>query len=66
MAGAWIPTSERLPPVDTKVLAYAPDFRYRNLIAIWDGKYWRRPGQFSGTIVPVEHWQPIPAPPVPA
>jgi len=76
---AWIPVTERLPPVDEKVLytcfieGDGPENYFTDVNAgYWDGKARNLPGNpamkydDSNHWMPCSHWMPLPAPPTDA
>ena len=76
---AWIPVTERLPPVDEKVLytcfvsGDGPEDYFTDVNAgYWDGKARNLPGNpamkydDSNDWEPCSHWMPLPAPPTDA
>lgn len=76
---AWIPVTERLPPVDEKVLytclvsGDGPEDYFTDVNAgYWDGKARNLPGNpamkydDSNDWEPCSHWQRLPAPPTDA
>ena len=73
---AWIPVTERLPPVDEKVLytclvsGDGPEDYFTDVNAgYWDGRARNLPGNpamrydNSNDWEPCSHWMPLPAPP---
>lgn len=76
LARRWIPVTERLPPVDEKVLytclmaGDCPEDYFTDVNAgYWDGKSKNIPGDpamkydDSNDWEPCTHWMPLPAPP---
>ena len=49
----WIPVSERLPPEETRVLAYDGD-------KVFESEYWNGNWEWCADVT---HWMPLPEPP---